>query len=93
MEMIKSDSSSSLGSDFELLLVYLDFILRYIQNPAPTMIAKIIRPIKMGANTCTRNIMIATMTISAIIPTITDPTLPAKPKNYQPRYSVQYSIK
>jgi hypothetical protein len=37
----------------------------------------------MGASTCTRNIMIATMIISAIIPTITDPT-PAKPKEYQP---------
>jgi hypothetical protein len=37
--------------------------------------------------------MIATMIISAIIPTITDPTLPAKPKEYQPWYSVQYSIK
>ena len=84
MEMIKSDSSSCLGSDFELLLVYVDFILRYIQYPLPTIIAKIIRPIMMGASTCTRNIMIATMTISAIIPTITDPTLPAKPKDYQP---------
>jgi hypothetical protein len=84
MEMIKSDSYSSLASDFELLLVYVDFILRYIQYPAPTIIAKIIRPIMMGANTCTRNIMIATMTISAIIPTITDPILPAEPKDYQP---------
>ena len=84
MELIQSDSSSYLGSDFELLLVYVDFILRYIQYPVPTIIAKIIRPIMMGASTCTRNIMIATMTISAIIPTITDPTLPAKPKDYQP---------
>ncbi|MGB7954250.1 MAG: hypothetical protein WCF23_09735 [Candidatus Nitrosopolaris sp.] len=50
----------------------------------PTIIAKIIRPIMMSANTCTRNNMIATMTISAIIPTITDSTLPAKPEEYQP---------
>ncbi len=81
--MIKSESSSSLGSDFKLL-VYVVFILRYIQNPTPTIIAKIIRPIMMGASTCIRNIMIATMTISAIIPTIIDPTLPAEPKDYYP---------
>jgi hypothetical protein len=31
-----------------------------------------------------KNIMIATMTISAIIPTITDPARPAKSKDYQP---------
>jgi hypothetical protein len=74
MEMIKSDPSSS--------LVYVFFIVRYIQYPTPTIIAKIIRPIMMGASTCIRNIMIATMTISAIIPSIIDPTLPAEPKDY-----------
>ncbi|MDQ6668497.1 MAG: hypothetical protein M3Y53_09765 [Thermoproteota archaeon] len=81
--MIKSESSSFLGFDFKLL-VYVVFILRYIQYPTPAIIAKIIRPIMMGASTCIRNIMIATMTISAIIPTIIDPTLPAEPKDYYP---------
>lgn len=76
MEMMKSDPSS--------YLIYVFFKVRYIQYPTPTIIAKIIRPIIMGARICIRNIMIATMTISAIIPTIIDPTLPAEPKNYYP---------
>ena len=84
MEMDKNLILPHAQDPTQLLLVYVDFILRYIQYPVPKIIAKIIRPIMMGASTCTRNIMIATMTISAIIPTITDPTIPAKPKDYQP---------
>ena len=59
---------------------YRVFILPYIQNPTPTMIAKTMRPIIIGATKLIRKIMIAIITINAIIPTIIPPSVPAKPK-------------
>ena len=59
---------------------YRVFILPYIQKPTPTMIAKTMRPIIIGANNLIRKIMIAIITINAIIPTIIPPIVPDKPK-------------
>ena len=38
------------------------FILLYIHNPAPTIIAKMIKPTKIGASNSTRNTTIAIFT-------------------------------
>ena len=48
------------------------FYLLYVQHPIPTMIAKIIIPIKRGASSSMRNTIMATITIRAIIPIIID---------------------
>jgi hypothetical protein len=62
------------------LSIYLALILPYIHNPTPTIIAKMIIPTIKDETTFIRNTAIAIITINAIIPTIIDPTVPAKPK-------------
>lgn len=62
------------------LAIYLALILPYIHNPTPTIIAKMIIPTIKDANTFMRNTAIAIITINAIIPTIINPIVPAKPK-------------
>jgi hypothetical protein len=60
--------------------IYLALILPYIHNPTPTIIAKMIIPTIKDATTFMRNTAIAIITINAIIPTIINPIVPAKPK-------------
>jgi len=66
------------------MTIYLALILPYIHNPTPTIIAKMIIPTIKDATTFMRNTTIAIITINAIIPTIIDPIVPAKPKQIQP---------
>ena len=57
----------------------LPFIFPYIQYPAAIMIAKIIKPTIIGANTLIRNTIIATIIINTITPIIMAPILPNVP--------------
>jgi hypothetical protein len=51
-------------------------IFPYIHNPTPTIIAKMMSPIIMGASSFIKKTTIAIITIKAIIPTIIVPIVP-----------------
>lgn len=52
----------------------------YIHHPTPTIIAKMIIPIKRGASSSMRNTIMAIITIRAIIPIIIAAIVPPIPK-------------
>jgi hypothetical protein len=70
---------------------YLRFTLLYIQYPTPTIIAKTIIPIMIGAKIFMRKTIIAIIIINAIIPTIIEPSEPTIPI-LDPYYLVTLSI-
>ena len=59
-------------------------ILPYIHNPTPTIIAKMIIPTIKDANHLYEKYYYCNITLNAIILTIRDPIVPAKPKQILP---------
>jgi hypothetical protein len=61
---------------------YRAFIRPYIQNPAPTIIAKMIRLTRIVPINFITNTIIKIITINAIIPTIIEPIVPKAAKTF-----------
>ena len=68
-----------LDSAYSILYCCLPLIFPNIQYPTPMIIAKIIKPISMGANKVTRNTTIAAIIINATTPMTMAPIVPPIP--------------